>query len=173
MSDGGLVIREARPDEYPEAGRVTAEAYREFARDGDDGWRGYLEAIADVEERADRTTVFVALDGERIVGSATLELFDRVEREDDPTLHPEEAHIRMLGVHPSVRRGGVARALMRACCDRARAEGKTFMTLHTTRRMVAAQRMYESFGFERLDDRVFPDGFVLLTYRLALGARLP
>ena len=133
--------------------------------DGDDDWHEYLDAIADVEARADRTTIFVALDGEQIVGSATLELFDRVEVEDDPTLHPEESHIRMLGVHPDVRRRGVARALMSACFERARHEGKTFMTLHTTERMGDAQRMYEALGFERLDDRVFPDGFVLLTYR--------
>ena len=77
MSDPGVVIREARPDEYPEAGRVTADAYREFVRDGDDDWHEYLEAIADVEGRADRTTILVALDAQRIVGSATLELFDR------------------------------------------------------------------------------------------------
>lgn len=167
MSGGGppVTVREAAPHEYAEVGRVTAEAYRQFVVDGDDDWHEYLDAIADVEGRADRTTIFVALDGERIVGSATLELFDRVEVEDDPTLHPEESHIRMLGVHPNVRRRGVARALMSACFERARHEGKTFMTLHTTERMRDAQRMYEALGFERLDDRVFPDGFVLLTYR--------
>jgi ribosomal protein S18 acetylase RimI-like enzyme len=167
MSGGGppVTVREAAPHEYAEAGRVTAEAYRQFVVDGDDDWHEYLDAIADVEGRADRTTIFVALDGEQIVGSATLELFDRVEVEDDPTLHPEESHIRMLGVHPDVRRRGVARALMSACFERARHEGKTFMTLHTTERMGDAQRMYEALGFERLDDRVFPDGFVLLTYR--------
>lgn len=167
MSGGGspVTVREAAPHEYAEAGRVTAEAYRQFVVDGDDDWHEYLHAIADVEGRADRTTIFVALDGEQIVGSATLELFDRVEVEDDPTLHPEESHIRMLGVHPDVRRRGVARALMSACFERARHEGKTFMTLHTTERMRDAQRMYEALGFERLDDRVFPDGFVLLTYR--------
>ena len=161
-----VIVREASSREYAEAGRVTAEAYRQFAADGDDDdWHEYLEAIADVEGRADRTTIFIALDGDRIVGSATLELFDRVEREDDPTLHPEESHIRMLGVHPDARRRGVARALMDACFERARNEGKTFMSLHTTERMRDAQRMYEALGFERLDDRVFPDGFVLLTYR--------
>ena len=161
-----VIVREASSREYAEAGRVTAEAYRQFAADGDDDdWHEYLEAIADVEGRADRTTIFIAIDGDRIVGSATLELFDRVEREDDPTLHPEESHIRMLGVHPDARRRGVARALMDACFERARNEGKTFMSLHTTERMRDAQRMYEALGFERLDDRVFPDGFVLLTYR--------
>ena len=32
-----------------------------------------------------------------------------------------------------------------------------------------AQLMYERLGFERLEDRVFPDGFVLLTYRRPIG----
>ena len=169
---GAITVREAQPTEYAEAGRITARAYREFS-DGDDGWRDYLERIADVEGRASRTTILVALDGDRIVGSATLELHDRVERGDDPPLEPDEAHVRMLGVHPDARRRGVARALMHACLERARADGKTYMTLHTTQSMRDAQALYESLGFERLDDRVFPDGFVLMTYRLRLTSSEP
>ena len=161
-----IQIREATPEEYAEAGAVTASAYREFVRGGD--WEDYLESIADVEGRADRTTIVIALGGTRIVGSATLELTDRVEPEDDPTLDPAEAHIRMLGVAPEARRRGIARALMADCMDRARASGKTFLTLHTTDRMAAAQRMYWSLGFVRGADRVFPDGFVLMTYRVEL-----
>jgi ribosomal protein S18 acetylase RimI-like enzyme len=38
------------------------------------------------------------------------------------------------------------------------------MTLHTTQRMKAAQAMYERLGYERTEDIVFPDGFVLLGY---------
>lgn len=160
-----VTVREARPDEHEEVGRITVAAYREFVRDGDADWHEYLETIANVEGRADRTTILVAVDAGRIVGSATLELFDRVERDDDPPLHPDEAHIRMLGVHPSARRLGVARTLIDACFERSAAAGKTFMTLHTTSRMTAAQAMYDTLGFQRLADRVFPDGFVLLTYR--------
>jgi ribosomal protein S18 acetylase RimI-like enzyme len=74
----------------------------------------------------------------------------------------------MLGVDPSERARGVARALMEASEARARAAGKTFMTLHTTRRMQAAQTMYERLGYRRLEDRIFPDGFVLLSYTKAL-----
>jgi ribosomal protein S18 acetylase RimI-like enzyme len=51
---------------------------------------------------------------------------------------------------------------------RARDAGKTFMTLHTTQRMRAAQSMYERLGYERQEDRIFPDGFVLLSYRKML-----
>ena len=161
-----IQIREATPEEYAEAGAVTASAYREFVRGGD--WEDYLESIADVEGRADRTTIVVALDGARIVGSATLELTDRVEPDDDPALDPAEAHIRMLGVAPEARRRGIARALMADCMDRARGSGKAFLTLHTTERMAAAQQMYESLGFVRGADRVFSDGFVLLSYRAEL-----
>jgi hypothetical protein len=34
--------------------------------------------------------------------------------------------------------------------------------------MTSAQAMYEHLGFRRRQDRVFPDGFVLLTYERAI-----
>ncbi len=160
-------IREARPDEYVEAGRVTALAYREFVRPNDADWEEYLERIADIEGRASRTTILVAVEDDRILGSATLELEGRTD-DQDGELAPEEAHIRMLGIHPDARRRGIAKALMAACLERARRHGKTRITLHTTHRMRAAQAMYGSLGFERRDDLVFPDGFVLLTYERSL-----
>ncbi len=160
-------VREATADEHAAAGRVTAEAYREFVRPGDDDWERYLLRIADVAARADRTTILVAVDDGRVVGSLTLEIDGRVRDDEDDEqrpLEPEEAHIRMLGVDPAARARGVARALMAESEARARAAGKTFMTLNTTPRMKAAQSMYERLGYERTPDIVFPDGFVLLGY---------
>ena len=46
--DARVTVRKARPDEYAEAGRVTADAYRPFADEGDQ----YLSLIADVAGRA-------------------------------------------------------------------------------------------------------------------------
>ena len=43
-------IREVRSEEYEEAGRVTADAYRPYAR-GDD-WDAYLLELANVADRA-------------------------------------------------------------------------------------------------------------------------
>ncbi len=156
-----IEIREARPDEYGETGVVTANAYREFFSETDP--HSYLEEIADVAGRAPRTTVLVAVDGDRIIGSATLELDGRTSEDAGP-LAPDEAHIRMLGVDPEVRRAGVGKQLMTACEARARAAGRTRITLHTTTLMRAAREMYTSLGYERSEDRVFPDGFVLLGY---------
>jgi len=164
-----ITIREARADEHDRAGLVTAGAYAEFAPVGDEDWEGYLARIADVSARAERTTILVAVEGDRIVGSATLELTARVEEPDDPPLHPTEAHIRMLGVDPSARGRGVGTMLMQACERLALDQGKTVMTLHTTQRMAVARRMYERLGYARGEDRVFPDGFVLLSYAKPLG----
>lgn len=159
-----MEVREIRPKEYQQAGSVTALAYREFVEPGETEWEEYLGHIADVASRVDAATVLVAVEDGRVLGSATLELGGRID-DDDPPLEADEAHIRMLGVDPGARGRGVARALMDACFDHARAAGRTRMTLHTTNRMKVAQAMYEGMGFERLPDRVFPDGFVLLTYQ--------
>ena len=160
-----IEVRPVAPGEYDEAGRVTADAYREFA-DGDD-WDRYLRKIADVGGRADIALVLAAVEEDRILGTLTLELDRRIDG-DDPPLPPGEAHVRMLGVAPGARGRGVARALLDASFARAREAGRTRISLHTTQRMRAAQAMYEALGFERLPDRVFPDGFVLLSYAKAV-----
>ena len=157
-------IREALEREHDEIGRVTAEAYRDFVRD-----ESYLERIADVADRATRTQILVATDGDAIVGSLTLELSTRVNADDDP-LEAHRAHIRMLGVAPAAQGRGVGRALMREAERRAVDAGKREMTLHTTERMRAAQAMYASLGYERMPDEILPDGFVLLGYRKELGS---
>ena len=160
-----MEIREARPDEHEEAGRVTAAAYAEFFAPGAiDEDHEYLRLIADVSGRAERTTILVAVDHGRIVGCVTLELDGRTEVDDEP-LDPERAHIRMLGVAPGARGRGIGRALMQECETRALAAGKAFVTLHTTNLMEAAQAMYRAMGYERAEDHVLPDGFVLLGYR--------
>lgn len=158
-----IEVREARPHEHATAGAVTAKAYRSLLADASPQWHAYLDDIADVGDRASRTLILIALEGDRILGSATLELNGRTEQNDDP-LPPGEAHIRMLGIDPAEQGRGIGRLLMEACEARARALERTLMTLNTTDKMPVAQRMYESMGYERGEDRVFPEGFVLLSY---------
>jgi hypothetical protein len=68
--------------------------------------------------------------------------------------------------------GGPGGGLWAAGGARARAAGKTFVTLHTTTKMLAARRMYERLGYTRDADRVFPNGFVLLGYRKELSGSI-
>ena len=163
-----IEVRRVRPEEYEEAGGVTALAYEEFARPGDPDWETYLTRIADIAGRAGHTLVLVAVERGRVLGSLTLELERRVgagrqDRTGEP-LGPGEAHVRMLGVDPAERGRGIGRRLMDGAIEEARVAGKTVMTLNTTRRMRAAQRMYESMGFVRGPDVEYDDGFRLLAY---------
>lgn len=164
-----IEVRELRPDEYAEGGRVTSDAYREFVEPDHPDWDSYLRRIDDIASRAPTTVVLGAfLDG-RIVGTTTLEIDGRVPGGHiRPVLDPDEAHIRMLGVDPTVRRQGVARALMEASIDLSRKAGKRRLTLDTTEEMMAARAMYEGLGFVRGEDQVFDDGFRLMWYELAL-----
>lgn len=173
-----MEVRRVRPDEYEEAGRITALAYSEFGpktsadpslrKREDDAWQEYFERLSDVRARAEMAMVLVAVEDGRVLGSVTLELDDRVSLTHGP-LGPDQAHIRMLGVDPSARGRGVGRALMERCVSESRTVGKTMLTLNTTGLMKDAQRMYESMGFTRGPNETHPDGFVLLYYSLPLS----
>jgi GNAT superfamily N-acetyltransferase len=165
-----MEIREVRPHEYEEAGHITALAYREFLPPRPSpGWEEYLASVADVGGRIDRTIVLVAVKDGRILGSATIEM-DEVIGDDDDELPADTACLRMLGVDPELRRGGVGRGLVEATIALARARGKREVILRTTPPMTAAQALYESMGFERDPslDLTFPE-VTARGYRLGLG----
>jgi ribosomal protein S18 acetylase RimI-like enzyme len=161
-------IRMVRPGEHEEAGQVTAMAYEVFGLRASPT-RGYLDRVTDVRTRAEHALVLGAFEDGRVVGTVTLELDDRIPGGHiRPPLEPDQAHVRMLGVHPDAQRRGIGRRLMDACIEKARRAGKRRMTLDTTESMTAAHRLYESMGFRRGPDQVFDDGFRLRTYELAL-----
>jgi ribosomal protein S18 acetylase RimI-like enzyme len=162
-------IRPVRPEEFEDAGRVTAGAYEEFAPGGPSPNRDYLARVADVRTRSRLALILGAFEDGRVLGTVTLELDDRIPGgHPRPPLEPGQAHVRMLGVDPTARRRGIARALMEACLAEARAAGKDRITLETTETMVGAQRLYESMGFERGPDQVYDDEFRLRTYEYRL-----
>ncbi len=165
---GEIQIREVLPDEYEDTGSLTQRAYAEYARPGDPLWDSYFGMLADVARRAVFATVLVAVAGERIVGTATVELDRTIEGTQG--LQPGQANLRLLAVDPQARGRGVGRRLVEACVQVACRAGKEVATLHTTGQMVAAQRIYRSLGFRRDpsgDVELHPD-LVLQAFRLPL-----
>jgi ribosomal protein S18 acetylase RimI-like enzyme len=162
-------IRPVRPEEFDQAGRVTATAYEELAPGEGSPNPDYLARVGDLRARAERAVVLGAFEDGQVLGTVTLELEDRIPGgHPRPPLEPDQAHVRMLGVDPSAQRRGIARALMDACLEEARRAGKDRVTLETTETMTAAQRLYETMGFERGPDQVYDDGFRLRTYEYRL-----
>lgn len=159
-----LEIREALPEEYEAAGRITADAFVDLV--GEASLGGYLDHLRDAASRAADAVLLVAVDDDGIVGTVTYV--------DDPgsrlaqTLMPGEVGIRSLAVAPGTQGRGVGAALMQVCLDRARAEGRSRIVLHTTEVMRNARRIYDRMGFVRdptrdlspVPDMLLP-GFVL------------
>lgn len=158
-------IRLVQPEEFEEAGRVTASAWEPWDSGDDVAWRQFSGRIADVASRARIGSVYVAVRDGHILGSVTLELSDRIHDDTNPrSLGADEAHVRMLGIDPAERRQGIARALMQHCIEVARDAGKRRLTLNTSNQNSAAQALYEAMGFLRGGDLVDSSGFRTRTY---------
>ena len=146
MSTVALVeIREARPDEYEAVAALTVAAYR--ALPGAHLSGGYESRLRDVAARAAGAAVYVAVEGASILGAVTY-----VPGPQSPwaeLLEEGEAGVRMLAVPPAAQRRGIGTALVRACIEQARREGRQRLCLHTTPWMTAARRIYEGLGFHR------------------------
>jgi ribosomal protein S18 acetylase RimI-like enzyme len=165
-------IRPIHDDEADAVRRITLGVYlAEFGSLPDD----YVAELSDVRGRAQEAVVLVAVaDDDTVLGGITyvdrpgpLATIDR----------PDQAELRMLAVTPGAQGRGIGTALVQACIDQARADGKAEVTLHTADSMLAAQRLYERAGFRRRPERdlvvdggVGDGGIQLLAYALELQA---
>lgn len=148
----GLVVRDARAEELPEVSAVMTAAYTEYARP-DPVWEEYLREVGDVWHRLEESELIVAERGGRVVGAVTFYTDgSKTEGEGWPD---GWAGVRLLGVHPDARGGGVGRALTEECIRRARERGLVVVGLHTTMYMSVAQKMYEKMGFVRVPEYDF------------------
>ena len=140
-----IAIRPAEPTDASELVALAAAVGRE---PGDwllatETWRPvaderrYLKAV---RRHAD-AAVFVAVDGDRVVG--------RLSLARDP--HPASAHVADLGlmVAASHRRRGIGRTLLDTAVKWARMAGVRKLELHVFPWNLPAIRLYEGFGFER------------------------
>jgi ribosomal protein S18 acetylase RimI-like enzyme len=143
-----IEIRRARPEEFERVGRLTVEAYRLL--EVDHLWGGYEAEILETATRAKDAEILVAVTAGRVVGAVTfVPSSDSVWSE---WTEPGEGQFRLLAVDAGARSQGVGEALVRACLERAAAEGQT-LCIHTTRWMPVARRMYERLGFVRAPGR--------------------
>ncbi len=158
-----FVVRVATPEDVGAAGSVVAAAYLHDLQVS----AGYVERLRDAVTRAEQAVLLVAVDDERLLGSVTYVAGGTTMAQLAAT---GEVELRMLGVDPTQRGRGVAEGLVRACVDRARAEGHGRVVLSTQPQMLAAQRVYQRLGFVRQPDLdwVPEPGVVLLGYALTL-----
>ncbi|MGO1972982.1 MAG: GNAT family N-acetyltransferase [Propionibacteriaceae bacterium] len=163
-------VRPADPAEYAAVGALTAEGYLAddllaWENAGEHDYEGELRAAA---VRATGAELWVAADARDLLGTVTWCPPPSPLRELSTS--DDQGEFRMLAVSPTARRRGVARALVTACLDRARAAQMREVLLCSLPTMTKAHALYRSFGFERspeLDWSPVP-GVDLWGFRLTL-----
>jgi ribosomal protein S18 acetylase RimI-like enzyme len=150
-----VVVRPITEADYAAVAELTEAAYVRGGHVPPED--AYLPKLRDVATRAAEAEVLVAeieVDGHpRVAGSVVLAPHGNRWAE---VARPGEFEFRMLAVHPDLHRRGVARALLEAVIERARlTEGVHAVVLTTMPSMAGAFQLYDSYGFERVDSRMW------------------
>lgn len=136
-----LIFRTATLAEIDEVWRVILTAFTPYIRALGREWPaegspGYAEEWARGEAEVSRGDVYVACDGERIVGAVRTR-----PREDSLYIH-------QLAVDPARQGTGVGSWLLQRVEEVARARGVGGLSLETAEMAVANIRLYQRHGFE-------------------------
>jgi ribosomal protein S18 acetylase RimI-like enzyme len=161
----GPVVRRAEPAELEAVGHLTAEAYLH------DGFvsaeHEYVDELRDAVGRAGDTEIYVAADGDDLLGTVT---FCPAGSTFAEVAQPGQGEFRMLAVAAHARGRGIAEALVRTCVERSRELGYSELALSSMAEMKAAHRLYARLGFRRHSELDWSpvDGVKLLGFILRL-----
>lgn len=162
----GLVVRPPHEHELAAVGELTFTAYAaEGHIDEDDD---YARVLRDAGGRARQAELYVAVEGETLLGTVTFCPEGSAYRE---LAAPGEAEFRMLAVAPQVQGRGVGEALVRVCLERATELGYAALVLCSLADQHRAHRLYRRLGFRRtpaLDWHPRPE-ITLVAFRRDLG----
>ena len=138
-----MQVRLARPDELGRVGELTVRAYAAYTLGPA---APYDAQLRDAASRAAGGELWVAVDGDRLLGNVTYCPPGSAYRE---VSRPDEGEFRMLAVDPVARGAGAGTALAVHCEERAREHGAIGMALSSLAEMTDAHRIYTRLGYAR------------------------
>ena len=131
---------------------LVADTLREF------GFEPDTELDRDLDDpAATYAALWVVLDQDQVVGSVALH-----------DLGEGAVLLKRMYLRPGQRGRGLGKQLLVLALDWARTHGMGVVRLDTSERMVAAQRLYEAHGFERVEGDAPRQGQCRLLYELRL-----
>ena len=131
---------------------LVADTLREFGFEPDSEYDDDLD-----DPGSAYAALWVALDGADVVGSVALR-----------DLGEGVVELKRMYLRPDQRGRGLGKQLLALALDWARANEIRVVRLDTSERMVAAQRLYEANGFERVPGEAPRQGQCRLLYELRL-----
>lgn len=132
-----LEIKETRFED-PGVRRLIADALAELSRRY--GGNGDDTPVAADDFAPPRGRFFVAWDGQDLIGCAGWRA------------HGEDAELKRMYTAPAARGRGVARRMLAAIEESARADGRRRLILETGDRQPEAIALYTSAGYQRIED---------------------
>lgn len=142
-----MEVRRIRADEVEAAGDICVAAYEPFLTGAE---QDYRQRLHDVATRDAQAEVWVAVDGDRLLGNVTYCPAGSPWRE---IARPGEGEFRMLAVAPEAQGMGAGTALARLCEERASRDGAGAMALSSLATMASAHRVYTRLGYTREPER--------------------
>lgn len=141
-----IECRPALQKELAAVARLRAQMAQEMGGDWDiahPGWRTRFMQFFGGKQHSGRSQIFVATDGDDLVGLAIISILTDDYRTF--ALNLPRAHVNAVFVKPEYRRQGIARRLMRLAIDWARRNGCVRVFLRTSE---DGRALYESMGFK-------------------------
>jgi len=174
MSNQPYSIRNARPEEFSDIGRLMVKVYSQlegFPKETEQP--DYYKMLANVGTLTNKpaTELLVAVSHEGIVEGAVVFFSDMQYYGSGGTATQEEnsSGFRLLAVNPTARGKGIGKMLTLECIRRAKEKKLNQMVIHTTMAMQTAWKMYEAIGFKRSEDLDFMQGNLpVFGFRLSL-----
>ncbi|CAB4735388.1 MAG: GNAT family N-acetyltransferase [Actinobacteria bacterium] len=159
------VLRRAEPQDLARIGEITVAAYASFTLGPDDPYVGRLRDAALRDREAE---LWVAADGEELLGSVTVCPTGSPWRE---IANDDEGEFRMLAVAPAAQGRGVGQALVAHAVGIARQEGRRGVAISSLVEMTDAHRLYDRCGFVRAPERDWSPvpGVELIAFAFAWG----
>lgn len=152
-----LTIRRYRPEDHDAVWELHNVALHQVgAHAGNGPWDDDLHDIERVYIDAGGEFLVGELDG-RIVAMGAIR-----------PLGEGRAEVKRMRVHPDYQRRGFGQAILTALEETARRAGFRILTLDTTVKQVAAQRLYEKNGFRPVHRAVLA-GFECIIYEKEIG----
>ncbi len=174
MTSDKIVIRDAKPDEFQELGKLMVKVYSQL-----DGFPKeieqprYYQMLANIGELTKKpcTELIVALTsgGELTGGVVYFSDMKYYGSGGTATQEKNASGFRLLAVDPLYRGMGIGRQLSEECIRRAKAIDQPQVIIHTTKAMRTAWNMYEKIGFVRSVDLDFmQEELPVFGFRLSL-----
>lgn len=139
-----IECRAGEMEDFPAAAELRYEMAREMGDDFDalsEGWRPKFCAFFGGKQASGNAQLFVACDGEEIIGCAIVTVPDEYRRACFGIVN---AHVNAVFVRPAYRGRGIAKTLMEMAIAWARERGCTRMRLRASD---DGRKLYERLGF--------------------------